>query len=126
MRKITTLLGLALAFTAACGMGDATAPSATIEGSYSLRTVNGASLPYSFSSGYMLMSETLTLRTDGTYDDVGRYDDGTTTTEIGYYTASNGAVTFHDQTDNIVYQGSISGNVLTEISGGFTAVYQKN
>lgn len=126
MQKLTTLLGLGLAFTVACGGSDATTPSTTIEGSYALRSVNGSSLPYRFSDGYMLTQETLTLHADGTYDDVGRYSDGSTTTELGYYTSANGAVTFHDQTDNVVYSGSISGTVLTEIANGFTAVYEKN
>ena len=126
MRKITALLGLGLALTAACSASDATSPSATIEGSYALRSVNGSSLPYSFANGVLLMRETLTLSTNGSYTDVGNYNDGSTTTEVGFYTAANGAVTFHDQTDNVVYQGSISGNVLTEITSGFTAVYQKN
>ena len=125
MRTITALLGLGLAFTTACAMGDATAPSATIEGTYALRSVNGTTLPYRFSNNVMLVRETLTLRSDGSYDDYGTYDDGSSTTEVGYFTASNGAVTFHDRTDNVVYQGSISGNVLTEITSGLTAVYQK-
>lgn len=125
MRRITALLGLGLALTTACAMGDVTAPNATIEGSYRLRSLNGATLPYRFFNGDVLVRETLTLRTDGSYDDYASYDDGTTTTEVGYFTASNGAVTFHDQTDNIVYQGSISGSVLTQITSGVTAVYQR-
>ena len=126
MRRISALLGLGLALTTACGMSDATSPSSSLEGTYSLRSINGAALPYRFPTGLQLTSETLTLRSDGLYNDIGRYNDGSTTTEVGFYTAANNAITFNDQTDNFVYQGSISGNVLTQITNGFTAVYQKN
>ena len=126
MRRITALLALGLALTTACGMSDATSPSGSLQGTYALRSINGAALPYRFANGLQLTSETLTLNGDGSYNAIGRYSDGSTTTEVGYYTAANNAITFNDQTDNFVYQGSISGNVLTQITGGFTAVYQKN
>lgn len=125
MRRLLPMLSLAFAMTTACS-SDATSPSGTIEGSYSLRTVNGSTLPYQVNGNQFINSESLTLRSDGSYTDIAQFSDGTQFVEQGYYSWNNNSITFNDQTDGIVYQGSISGNVLTEISGGFTATYQKN
>ena len=123
MRKLA-LLALAIGM-AACA-NDATAPSTSVEGSYSLQRINGTALPYTFSNGLQLTSDQLVLNTDGTFTDVARYSNGQSTTEVGYYTSLNGSITFNDQTSGISYQGSLSGTVLTEIVSGFTETYQKN
>ena len=123
MRKLA-LLALAIGM-AACA-NDATAPSTSVEGSYSLQRINGTALPYTFSNGVQLTSDQLVLNTDGTFTDVARYSNGQSTTEVGYYTSLNGSITFNDQTSGISYQGSLSGTVLTEIVSGFTETYQKN
>ena len=123
MRKLA-LLALAIGM-AACA-NDATAPSTSVEGSYSLQRINGTALPYTFSNGLQLTSDQLVLNTDGTFTDVARYGNGQSSTEVGYYTSLNGSITFNDQTSGISYQGSLSGTVLTEIVSGFTETYQKN
>ena len=123
MRKLA-LLALAIGM-AACA-NDATAPSTSVEGSYSLQRINGTALPYTFSNGLQLSSDQLVLNTDGTFTDVARYSNGQSTTEVGYYTSLNGSITFNDQTSGMSYQGSLSGTVLTEIVSGFTETYQKN
>ena len=126
MRRITGLLVLGLALVGACN-SDSTSPSGgTLTGSYSLRTVNGSALPYNFPNGLVLVSETLTLGSNGSYTDVATYNSGQTSTEFGSYSALNNSVTFHDQTDGITYSGSVSADVLTEISNGYTSVYQRN
>lgn len=117
------VLGLALALSA-CAM-DSTAPSVSVDGSYALRTINGTSLPYTFSSGLTLSSDVLTMNVNGTYTDVARYSDGRTSTEQGYYTNTNGAITFNSQVSGFTYQGSLSGSVLTQILNGFTQTFQK-
>ncbi len=123
MRRIL-VLAVAIALSA-CSM-DATSPSGSVEGTYTLRTINGQSLPYTFSTGLTLSSEQLTLHRDGTYDDVSRYADGSTGIDQGYYTNYNGAITFDSNRTSAVYQGSVSGNVLTEIVNGYTQTFQKN
>ncbi len=125
MRRFLPLLTLAVALTTACNT-DLLGPGSSVRGSYALRTINGSTLPYSVSYNRRITQEKLSLNRDGSYDDVAYYDDGTSYTEYGYYTQNNTAITFNDQTDNITYQGSVSGSVLTVISGGYTAVYQKN
>ena len=123
MRRIGMLL---LAIGMAACANDATAPSTSVEGSYSLQRINGATLPYTFSNGLQLMSEQLVLNTDGTFTDIARYNNGRSSTEVGYYTSLNGSITFNDQTSGTTYQGSLSGTVLTEIVNGFTEIFQKN
>lgn len=125
MRRLLPLLTLAVALTTACST-DLLGPGSSVSGRYTLRTINGSPLPYMVSYGRRLTQEKLTLNQDGSYDDVAYYDDGTSYDEFGYYTQNNNAITFNDQTDNITYQGSLSGNVLTVISGGYTATYQRN
>ncbi|MBC7673406.1 MAG: hypothetical protein H7247_13390 [Polaromonas sp.] len=117
---------LALALGLAACATDATAPSTSVEGSYSLQRINGTALPYTFSNGVQLVSDRLVLGTDGTFTDIARYGNGQSSTEVGYYTSLNGSITFNDQTSGITYQGSLSGTVLTQIVSGFTQTYQKN
>lgn len=118
------LVMLALAGTLAACSTDSTGPNGSVTGTYTLRTIDGQPLPYTFSSGLRLTSDQITLRTDGSYEDVSRYSDGTSFVDDGDYTSYNGAVTFYS-TSGDTYQGSISGNVLTQILNGYTQVFQR-
>jgi hypothetical protein len=128
MRLFIPILAAAVISATACNANDATSPTVSIAGTWSLRTLNGSPLPTAVSSNTSIISEQLTLNNDGSYSDVAAYTDGTTFNEFGYYSVNNNLITFNDQTDRITYSGSISGNVLTEVSsnGQFTSVYQKN
>lgn len=129
MTRLRFLPILAAAFTlaTACNANDATSPTTSIAGTWSLRTLNGATVPVNLGST-TLVGEQLTLNNDGSYNDIASYSNGTTFQEVGFYSVSNNLITFNDQTDGIQYTGSISGNVLTEVSsnGQFTSVFQKN
>ena len=120
------LVMFALAGTlAACSL-DSTGPNGSVSGNYTLRRINGQSLPYTFSGGLRLMSDDLTLMSDGTYQDVSRYDDGTSFVDDGDYTNNNGALTFYSSTGE-TYQGSVSGNILTQvINNNFTQVFERD
>lgn len=125
MRR-AALLGLALAFVAGCA-GDATSPSVSLNGTYSLRSIDGYNLPYTFTSGITLTNDMLTLNTDGTYVDVSTYSNAQSSSRSGYFTSVNGsAVTLTDQSSGLTYQASLSGSVLTEIVNGYTQAYLKN
>jgi hypothetical protein len=118
------LVMLALATTlAGCSM-DSTGPDGPVAGTYTLRTINGQYLPYTLPSGRRLVSDQLTLYSDGTYDDVSTYSDASSTFDEGDYTSYNGAITFYSTTGD-TYQGSVSGNVLTQIINGYTQVFQR-
>ena len=123
MRRLV-MLALASTMMAACSM-DSTGPNGSVEGSYSLRTINGQSLPYTFSSGLRLTSDDLTLMSDGTYQDVSRYSDGTSFVDDGDYSSNNGAITFYSSTGT-TSQGSVSGNVLTQVLNNYTQVFARN
>ena len=123
MRRLV-MLALASTLMAGCSM-DSTGPNGSIEGSYSLRTINGQSLPYTFSSGLRLTSDDLTLLSDGTYQDVSRYSDGTSFVDDGDYSSNNGAITFYSTTGT-TSQGSVSGNVLTQVFNNYTQVFARN
>ena len=129
MRRIALLA--ALVALAACN-NDSTAPNGSAQGSYSLHTVNGNPLPFTFSDGSVLVSDQLTLNANGTYVDVATFSNAGTATEQGLWSINNNLISFQDQTDNFSYQGSLSGSVLTESfpasrgSGSITEVYQKN
>ena len=124
MRRIA-LAALAIGMTTMAGCSsDATSPSGSVEGTYSLIRLNGQTLPYSFSSGLTLTSDDLTLYRDGTFTDVSRYSSGNTHTQQGYYTDTNGSLYFEPSSD-APYQGSVSGTVLTEIVNGYTQTFER-
>lgn len=129
MRRIALLA--AVVALAACN-NDSTSPNGSAQGSYSLHTVNGNPLPFTFSDGSVLVSDQLTLNANGTYVDVATFSNAGTATEQGLWSINNNLISFQDQTDNFSYQGSLSGSVLTESfpasrgSGSITEVYQKN
>lgn len=114
----------ALAGTLAACSVDSTGPNGSVSGNYSLRTINGQTLPYTFSSGLQLTSEQLTLYRDGTYEDVSRYSDGSSFVDDGDYDNYNGSITFYSSTGQ-TYQGSLSGSRLTQFLNGYTQVYDR-
>ena len=118
------LVMLALAGTLAACSTDSTGPNGSVTGTYTLRTIDGQQLPYTFSSGLRLTSDQIVLRTDGSYEDVSLYSDGSSYVDEGDYTSYNGAITFYSTTGD-TYQGSVSGNVLTQILNGYTQVFQR-
>lgn len=112
---------------AGCMNGDnAVEPTVSLAGTYSLRTINGSPLPFTFSTGTTLNSDVLTLFGDGTYSDASQYADGSVRVEQGTYDNISGAINFFPQGSISSYQGSLSGSILTEIFNGFTQVFQKN
>jgi hypothetical protein len=122
MRRLV-MLALASTMLASCS-SDSTGPNGSVTGTYTLRTIDGQPLPYTFSGGLRLMSDELTLMSDGSYEDVSRYSDGTSFVDEGDYTNYNGAVTFYS-TSGDTYQGSISRDVLTQVLNGYTQVFQR-
>ena len=92
MRRIVMLL--AVIALAACN--DATSPNGSAVGSYSLRTINGNSLPYTFSDGSVLVSDQLVLSSDGSYTDQANFSNGQPFIEQGFWSINNNLITFND------------------------------
>jgi hypothetical protein len=125
MLRLVTLVMLTSGLVACTS--DSTSPNGSIVGTYSARSINGFPLPYALSSSVALTSDILTLNSDGTYTDMAQYSDGTARIQRGFFTNTNGSITFDDRTDGLTYTGSVSGNVLTEFTvDGSTIVYQKS
>jgi len=118
------LVMLALASTLAGCSIDSTGPYGSVAGDYSLRTINGQTLPYTFSGGLQLLSEDLTLYRDGSYEDISYYSDGSTFVDDGDYDNYNGSITFYSSRGS-TYQGSVSGNTLTQLLNGYTQVFRR-
>jgi hypothetical protein len=116
----------ALAIGLAACNSDSTGPSVSVSGSYTLKTVNGANLPFTFNDGSTMVADNLNLATDGSYSEVEHDLDGRIFNGFGFYTNNNGSIHFVDQTDQITFDGSLSGSVLTVISGSLTEVFQHN
>jgi hypothetical protein len=126
MRRIA--LVLAVVALAACN--DSTSPNGSAQGTYSVRTVNGNSLPYTFPDGSVLVSDQLTLNSNGSYVDVAQFSNASNITEQGSWSINNNLVSFFPFNSQS-YTGSLSGNVLTETfplntGGSITEVYQKD
>ena len=128
---------LSAALLAACGGGsDATAPQQQLPGVYTLRTVNGSGLPYTFAGSdgsFTISADAYTFNADGTYAEHGTetvVGSGTSTTrtlsDSGRWTLNGSAITVTSQVDGTVITGSFSGgNTITVTLTGLAAVYQK-
>ena len=142
MRRIA-FFALTAASLSACSI-DSLGPSGSVAGTYSLRRINGSTLPYTFSSKAIprprppvfrqrceschesrLISDDLTLYQDGTFVDVSRYDSGATSTDQGLYTSQNGSLTFESSESGLTYQGSVTDDVLTEEVNGYMQVFER-
>lgn len=128
MRRIA--LFMAIIALAACN--DATSPNGSAAGTYSLRTVNGFNLPYTFSDGSVLISDQLVLNGDGSYTDQANFSNRQAAIEQGFWSINNNLISFNDETDGINYTASLSGSILTETfnntggSGSVTEVFERN
>lgn len=127
-----------IAVAAACGGGDGNGgitEVASVAGTYSLKTVNGAPLPFVFldESGYKLeiTASGYTLSSAGTFSVTATFretENGVVTTatetSTGTYSVNGSTVTFID-TDGETLAGTISGNTLQFSEDGVTAVYMR-
>ena len=134
-------LAAALIVTSACGSDSSTGPAtASFAGTYSLKTVNSAPLPYTMpddGSGtetIEILADSHTLTEDGKYSGVMQVrlsaNEGqvvTNLTSAGTYALSGSTVTLtasEDPTDKAT--GTISGSNLTISVDGFVLVYQRS
>lgn len=133
MRRLVALLALAAAV--ACGGDSSTSPSATVSGSYSLRTVNGSPVPYTViqigADKYEIVSDVVTLNEGGTWSETGtdrttqngQVTNGTIT-DNGTYTLNGTAITLVSTQSGTV-NGAVGAGTLTVTAEGVVLVYQK-
>ena len=129
------LLGVAALCSAAC-LNEGMTGSSTITGAYTLRTVNGASLPYTMSGSGAnkteLMSDIITLFQGGTYSrerDVRITTNGQisheSTTEGGAYTLFGTSISMRAAGTGPQILAIINGDTMTIVEAGVTSVFSK-
>jgi hypothetical protein len=138
MRRLYALLVPALLASAvACGSDSSTGPSAeSVSGTYNLSTVNTSPLPFILQASnpkVELLSDQIVVSTAGTFTDNFnfRFTDlaGQVTTEAGAdpgtWTLNGSTISFRYTSDGGVSTGTVNGNNITIVGGGFTQVYVK-
>lgn len=123
------------AICAGCG-GDGMTGSSTVTGAYTLRTVNGAPLPYTQSSSGTTKTEildnTISLHQGGTYSEEAhtRTTSGTqvttqTITEAGSYSFFGNSITLQSGSSSHSRLLTVEGNTMTHVEAGVAFVYRK-
>ncbi len=132
MRRLILAMGTLALF--ACG--DSTGVVQNVNGSYNLQTVNGFSLPFTFSPPGAFTTQQITAdvitASNGSFTDVTTERDTNsqtgavsifTTSDTGTYIINGTAVTFTFFSDGSTGSGTISGNTFTIVEPGFSLVY---
>jgi len=123
MRRIAFALCIALGLSAC--QTDSTGPGASVAGTYELDTINGNTLPYTFTGGATLTADQLTLNSDGSYSDVVEYSNGSTTIERGTFFTNNNDIQFQPDSGIPEYGGTVNGSFLVTTSGSFRSAYHR-
>jgi hypothetical protein len=138
MRK-RSFLGLVLAVAAACADAMPVAPLADAAGVYTLKSIDGAGLPFAYleAAGYKdeVVNGTVTLSADGRFRDETLYrrtrgGEVTLSTVAleGTWSLRKNVVTFSPEaraTPGRVYTMRLSGNRLTLVEVGLTSVFER-
>lgn len=112
---------------AAC-TNDSTSPNGSVRGTYNLRTISGSNLPIQLNNGCFLESDQMIIANDGTYEEDYVCSDPTfDQQDFGQYSVNNNTIQFFSQSNLGIgdFTGSVSGNVLTIISGSDSWVYAR-
>ena len=124
-----------VAIAAAMACGDSSTGLESVDGTYTLRSINGTTLPYTvFQSGTTRIEVTddvMVLNSNGTYTESGhtRNTAGTQVTTLpgsdaGTYTTSGTSITLHSN-DGTTSVGTVSGGTLTIVDAGLSAVFTR-
>jgi len=124
MRKL--IGSILLAMVVACGGDKATGPNASITGNYTLRTVNGNTVPavvfQNTTEKEELTAGNINLNADRTWSgslslrSTNLTNGATATLSLpanGTYTNNNGSITLTDASDNTQLTGTVGGGTLT-------------
>jgi hypothetical protein len=135
MRKLIALLAFVAA--AGCGSDSPTNPaSASISGTFSLHTINGSALPYTFQSGttsVTITSDVITVADGGTWSEVGNFtvtQNGASTPQTfsdgGSWTRAGTSVSFFSTAQNATsYAGTFTGSGFDLSDSSFTYSFTK-
>jgi len=127
----TLLLSLAMA----CGGDKSTNPNSdAVEGTYSLKSVNGSPLPFTIQSGtnsIMLTKDVLTVAGNGSWTESINYTETIngqmntgTDADGGTWTRAGSSVSLYSTvTNGTAYTGIYNNGTLTMSAGGFTQLF---
>ena len=135
MRRFLAALSLLTLFTACGGDGSTDPTTASIAGTYTLRTVNGSPMPYTVTQSgpykYEITSDAYTLSDGGTWSEIRTYR--TTSNEVvttstnpdgGTYSRNGTAITLVSPNSGAV-SGSVANGTMTLTAEGFALVFVK-
>ena len=133
MRRLLTALIVSLSL--AC-LGEGVTGSSSVTGSYTLRTINGAPLPYTISgsgtTSTEIIRDVITLYQGNTYarsrdsrTTVNGQTTNESTAETGSYGLFGTSITFQNGVTGESTLGNINGNTMTIVKSGMTSVYTK-
>jgi hypothetical protein len=134
MRKLFVML--ALATLAACGGDKATNPNSdAIEGTYSLKTINGSPLPFTIQSGttsYVLKTDVITIASNGSWTESITYTEtfngqssNGTDTDGGTWIRAGNAVSLNSNFDTGGWAMTYNNGSLTVNESGLVAVFTR-
>jgi hypothetical protein len=135
MRKLIALLAFAAA--AGCGSDGVTdATTGSMAGTFSVTSVNGNPIPFTFQSGnavYTITSDVLTVADAGTWSETYAYTvtvNGTTTnqggSDAGTWVRSGTAVDFYSNlSSSLAYSGTFNGGGFTLSDGANSWLFVK-
>ena len=135
MRKVSIALVVSLSLSLACSDGGVVG-SSTVNGTYTLRTVNGSPLPYTMPGGGAvkteILSDAITLFQGGTFSrarDSRITENGQTTsryeTETGSYSLFGTSITLNSIATGKATLATINANTMTIVEPGVTSVFSK-
>lgn len=129
------LLSVACLASLACGGDSATTVSASLAGTWNMTSANGSSLPYVLQAAnpkIEILNEQIIFSSAGTFTITGNARvtnagtvSNTPITDAGTWTLTGNTVTAHFNSDNSNSSGVLSGNTLTVVETGFSAVFTK-
>ena len=136
-QKLMRALALCAAtiYVGACGGDSPTSPaSASIAGTYQLKTVNGSPLPFTYQSGlnkFVVTSDAITVADGGTWTETGHFTmtyNGQTTDQVvsdgGTWTRAGTAVSFYSaQQGTVSYSGTFTGNGFSVSDAAFSYTF---
>ena len=130
------LAGVFAAFFVGCFDDGGIVGSSTVTGTYTLRSINGAPLPYTISGSGTnkteIVSESITLFRGDTYAreritriTVNGQASSDTTTEGGSYSLFGTSISMRASGTGPLIQAVINGNTMTFVEAGLTSVFSK-
>ena len=120
---------------AACGGDSPTSPaSASLAGTYQLKTIDGSPLPFTYQSGVnkvVITSDAITVADGGTWTETGHFTmtyNGQTTDQVisdgGTWTRAGTGVSFYSaQPGTVTYSGTFTGSGFSVSDAAFSYTF---